>query len=532
VSSALIIGSGPAAAGAALALSRRKDLEITVIDLGLELEPDRQALVDALSSAAQMSWDTDAIGRIAEQPIETGSSGLPEKRTYGSDFPFRDIGQLNGIVVESGANRRIVSAAYGGFSSVWGAQVMPFAASVFETWPVSVGEMETHYRDVLSEIPYAAEDDDLARLFPLLAASDPLPPVSRRTGRVLDAYARHRSALNELGVTVGKARLAFASGSCVRCGLCMTGCPYSLIYSASHTFDKLREAHRVKYHSGLLALSLAEEADRGAVTALEIATDRVERFEADRIFVACGGIGTTRLVVNSLGLFDAELAMRESQQFALPFLSRQSVPDPRGEAQFTLNQFNLTVALDEPGFDLSQLHFYTYNALFSDALPAPLRTRWAEPAKRELLRRLTFALGYLPSWRSPTLSVQIRKPTSDRVLPEMRMFTTGAASWRNPMLRTVVRKLLRSAWLLDLYPVLPMLRLAAAGKSYHFGGSFPHSLDRPTSFSSDRLGRVGPWQRIHLVDASVFPNVPATTFTLTVMANAHRIATETLALSQ
>jgi choline dehydrogenase-like flavoprotein len=45
-------------------------------------------------------------------------------------------------------------------------------------------------------------------------------------------------------------------------------------------------------------------------------------------------------------------------------------------------------------------------------------------------------------------------------------------------------------------------------------------------FSSDILGRVGPWRNVHLVDASVFPTVAATTFTLTIMANAHRIATE------
>ena len=35
---------------------------------------------------------------------------------------------------------------------------------------------------------------------------------------------------------------------------------------------------------------------------------------------------------------------------------------------------------------------------------------------------------------------------------------------------------------------------------------------------------------IHLVDASVFPTVPATTFTLTIMANAHRIASESLGI--
>jgi len=31
---------------------------------------------------------------------------------------------------------------------------------------------------------------------------------------------------------------------------------------------------------------------------------------------------------------------------------------------------------------------------------------------------------------------------------------------------------------------------------------------------------------VHLLDASVFPSIPATTITLTVMANAHRIATQ------
>jgi hypothetical protein len=75
-----------------------------------------------------------------------------------------------------------------------------------------------------------------------------------------------------------------------------------------------------------------------------------------------------------------------------------------------------------------------------------------------------------------------------------------------------------------------MLRLSAAGKSYHWGGSFGHAADGPAPFSSDRLGRVGSWQRIHLVDASVFPTVPAMTFGLTVMANAHRIAAESLEL--
>jgi choline dehydrogenase-like flavoprotein len=76
-----------------------------------------------------------------------------------------------------------------------------------------------------------------------------------------------------------------------------------------------------------------------------------------------------------------------------------------------------------------------------------------------------------------------------------------------------------------------MMRLAAGGKSYHGGGSFPHSAARSADMTSDRLGRVAPWQRVHMIDASVFPNIPAMTFTLTIMANAHRIACETMELA-
>jgi hypothetical protein len=99
------------------------------------------------------------------------------------------------------------------------------------------------------------------------------------------------------------------------------------------------------------------------------------------------------------------------------------------------------------------------------------------------------------------------------------------------MLTALIRAFLHVAPALDLWPVLPMLTVSAAAKSYHFGSSFPHSAVR-TSTTTDRQGRLDAWDNIHLVDASVFPNVPATTFTLTIMANAHRIASEALRSSQ
>ena len=93
------------------------------------------------------------------------------------------------------------------------------------------------------------------------------------------------------------------------------------------------------------------------------------------------------------------------------------------------------------------------------------------------------------------------------------------------MLQGLIRAMVKVAPALDLWPVVPMLSISEGAKSYHFGGSFPHGVSRSAA-GTDVLGRLAAWDRIHLVDASVFPDVPATTFTLTIMANAHRIASE------
>jgi ferredoxin len=531
MTTALIVGSGAAAAGAALALSHREHLAITVIDIGLQLETDRQQLVSLLASAAPDEWDTGIKEYISKQPVSSGARGVPEKRVFGSNYPFRDMGQLAGLTGAEGANISVISSAYGGFSNVWGSQIMPFTDKTFESWPIKASEMRSHYEAILNHIPFAGEEDDLATSFPLLRPPNALPPMAPRSQKILDAYAKHRSKLSGRGVTVGKARLAFKPSECVRCGLCMTGCPYGLIYSAAQTFNELRRAGRIKFHGGLMALKITEEAERVTVVAKEVSTGQLQHFEADHVYVACGAVGTTRLVANSQGMYDVDIPMQESRQFILPFLSMGATEDPRNKDDFTLNQFNMIVATDGGSLDVSTLHFYAFNNAFMDGLPSVLRTRAAEPLRAQVLRRLSVAFGYLPSWNSPLLRIRVGAKRNDLDFPELHISSEGAPPGQATMMSGILRKLTGAARSLDLYPVIPMLKLSPAAKSYHWGASFPHMDGGSAQFRSDNLGRVGSWKRTHLIDASVFPTVPATTYGLTVMANAHRIASESTGLT-
>jgi choline dehydrogenase-like flavoprotein len=76
-------------------------------------------------------------------------------------------------------------------------------------------------------------------------------------------------------------------------------------------------------------------------------------------------------------------------------------------------------------------------------------------------------------------------------------------------------------------PIPLAMRVGEPGRGYHSGGTFP-MRQNPGALETDLLGRPTGFSRVHLVDASVFPSLPATTITLSVMANAHRIGSAVL----
>jgi ferredoxin len=529
--SAIIIGSGPSAASVAICLADKADWKVTVLDIGLDLEPDHKGARERLSDLPRERWDRRDVLDISTRPVATPIEGLPEKRAYGSDYPFRDSGQLSPIAVERGVNDALISGAYGGFSSVWGAQLLPFPDGAFESWPVSAEELAPHYRAVLAAVPYAAADDDLATVLPLHAPPRDPMPLSPRAAAVEGRYRRHRVALNKKGLVLGRSRLAVRSDACIACGMCMTGCPYSLIYSAAQTFDDLRARNRVEYHGGMLAVELSEEAAGATVIARDTGSSMEHSFTADRVFVAGGAVGTTRLVLGSLRRYGQDVALQESAQFVLPFLSFRSTGDPRSHSAHALGQLSGVIELPD---DESQVHLqmYTYDPAFLDALPGLLRGKLARPLLPSVLSRLSVGLGYLPSSESPRLRIRLNEPTSGSQRAPLVITRDAMSPDPRHLLRTLSRRLLAFAPLLDLWPVLPRLQLSAPGKSYHWGGTFPHAAGSPSDLTTDRLGRLPAWRRIHLVDAAVIPGFAPTSFTLTVMANAHRIATESLELSE
>src|ERR1019366_6113318 len=115
----LIVGSGASAAAAAMALLADPLQEVSVIDIGHHLDASRQEAIGRMAATSPSLWSDSDLSAIRTQPVGQRTKGLPQKRSYGSAYPFADVGQLHDVIGVGHANDSVVSAAYGGLTNVW-----------------------------------------------------------------------------------------------------------------------------------------------------------------------------------------------------------------------------------------------------------------------------------------------------------------------------------------------------------------------------------------------------------------------------
>lgn len=522
----VVVGSGPSGVSAAHALLRRGHA-VTMLDGGVELEADRADIVRRLQGQAPDQWAPADVARLKDGMISS-PKGVPLKYCCGSDFPYR-FADAHMPTRPEGVNQRL-SLALGGLSTVWGASMMPFETRDMFRWPVTAEDLAPHYRSVLSFLPQAGTRDALDSTWPLYGQDLVDLELSVQGQKLLAALDRRREALSAAGIRFGRARLGVAgrgphSGQgCVYCGLCLYGCPHELIYNSAFTLERLREHPRFTYRGGVVVDRVREEDRQVVIEARELETLRPFRLTAARLCLACGAMASTYLLMRSLDLYDRPLTLQDSQYYLFPLLRLAGGGDVFRERLHTLAQLFLEVRDERISPATMHLQLYSYNDLMLDAMRrmtgrAYALFRWPI---RALLRRMIIVQGYLHSDLSPCIEVVLERASGDQP-PVLAVRRRAREIDTAKTVRRLVGKLRWNLLPLATVPLKMMLQVEQAGRGYHTGGSFPMSRN-PGPLESDLLGRPAGLRRVHAVDSTTFPCVPATTITFTAMANAHRIA--------
>ena len=517
----VVVGSGPSAVACARALVGR-GLRPLVVDGGRRLEPDRE---QALQQALRPDGLDPAFVRELERSFPVDVDLLPLKPAFGSLFPYA-VGEPRLPIRADGAGV-VPSLALGGLSNVWGGAVLPYRERDLAGWPIAVDGLAPYYRSTFEFVPLAGERDGLEERFPLYGEPRPLKPTAQVEG-LLERLRETSADLRRVGVVWGRSRLAVSAATgalgtaCAYTGLCMYGCPHGSIYNSAATLSRLAADGRLDYRPGWVVGRLEEKNGSVRVRMSALEGGGSETVAAERVFLGCGAVESTRLVLESLEEHDRPVPLLESSYFTLPLLSfRRRGRVGRGLGGNTLAQ--IFFELDDPELSASGVHLqvYGYNDLMLRAVAARLRfpERQAQRLLQPLLGRLLYGQGYLHSDDSPSLSLELVREGSGSVL----VVSPGAGAEAAGRAAAVVRKLSSLRRLTGIRPLASMLRVWPQGKGFHVGGSLP-MRHRPGELESDVLGRPTGLRRVHVVDAAVLPSLPATTITLSVMANAQRIA--------
>ena len=487
----LVVGSGPSGVAAASALLDAGK-PVTLLDIGRERE------------------------KIPARAEERGSDPA-RKLVFGSSYPYltdREAG-----LIQKGS-KCLASGGKGGLSAVWGASVLPFPDDELTDWPFKPGDLHEHYKKAAVLLGISGVVDGLAPRFSFY--NTPLPPLnpSLQARSVLSHLNGNETALKSHGFTFGQARHAVKSASCEYDGICLSGCERGAIWNAAEAVEALKKRRGFEYHGGVRVLSIEERPDGVRLHAAREGQSRTV-FDGDKVFLGCGPLATTRLVCGSFGAPADGLPLLSQPYFVLPLILDHDVPGAPEERLHTLAQIFLELNDTDVSRHQVHLQIYGHNPVIADRLERA--ARWAGPfsgaVQRHFAPRLLAIQGYLHSNEGIPVKISAAGRGEDCTLT----VRAGDGSATKAAVKRVAAKLARHCADLGVHPLSFILKLGLPGEGNHVGGSFPMKKS-PAAWQTDPLGRLHGHERVHLIDSSVLPSIPATTFTYAVMANASRIA--------
>ncbi len=503
----LVIGSGPAGVSVATALLAR-GRRVLMLDGGAVPEAEAQERRARLAATNPAGWSAATHADWQQSQFETPPGQV---RRFGSDFAM-EAGEKT--FTASGEIGLRASRAEGGLSNLWGAAVLPHRGADIADWPLGADDLASHYRAVAKFMPISGTSDDLEALLPAFPMTGKTPLDPSPQGReLLRRFDQQKARLSQIGVHAGAARLA-VDPACKYCGHCLHGCPWGYIYSARQTLLDLRRHPNFSHRSGIVR-RFEESGDAVAVT-----IDSGETLTAGRVFVAAGVLETARLLLASRLDAGGVLRLKDSQHFFVPSLHRWRAPRlPDRLPYHTLPQAFVEIADADVSPHLVHAQIYTWNEFYARDLMASYGAKLpgSAPLWRALARRLIVSQAFLHSDHSARIDLSLAR--DGRLIPSV---------WANPetpgVMAAAKARLGKALGKAGLLVLSVTSRPGAPGSSFHVGGSVPMSA-APGAGESDVLGRPKGLERVHIVDASILPSIPATTITFSVMANAHRIGT-------
>lgn len=510
-----IIGSGPAGVTAAKVFLEA-GLKVIIIEAG-----DSSPIAGINNSWSEFRESaTGQAGELFSGFFDLNNSRVDRSPKFSTPWLSKKVDDAASILdleFQDFAGTQI--PAIGGLSESWGAGVGIFDNQDLSDWPINFEDLKSHYTHLATTMGLSGPWPNCCGEVPKGVGEHPgLHPTAKK---LLGNYQKNAQKFKFDDFKLGPALQAVATTSelgrhpCELLGNCLYGCTRKSIWSASLEIEQLKQESRFTLLAGVLVEAVSRS-EQGTWKLLTPSKDgRQKTIHSRHLVCAAGAIGSTRIISSALQTNNMEFNLQSTPigGFAL-FLPRR-LGAKWEKAVFGLSQLNFSINLNTPG------EYVFGNTFAAENMPrtfleknSPFSHRGTMDVFKELTPAVLLANIFFDGKHS--------KHTI-RVYDGKVCISGGQkTSLENTVIETEqkIRKYFRK---LGAFVVPSKIKLGAPGSDLHFASTIPMKT-RPSLGECDVEGNVYGLENLIIVDASTFPTLPPKSHTLTVMANARRIA--------
>ena len=524
----IVVGSGASAVAAATCLldaGRR----VLMLDSG-DVDDHYAKLVPDGPFAALRREDAEQHRYLlgnAYEGIGRGGTGALVQAKARRRFVFRRA--LEHLRTSGDSFAAIESLARGGLAEAWGAGAFPFTSDELKRAGLDGAEMAPHYEAVAREIGISGANDDLAPWRGALAAMQPPLALDHNAAALLNTYERRKPELARLRMRLGRPLLAVLSeGLGERRANPLHGLDFwsnagASVFRPSVMLDTLMRRPGFEYRPQVLVTHFEEEPDSAGVRvdATDLQAGTRTSFTARHLLLCAGALGSTRIVLRSTGRYDEPVPLVCNEHAYIPSVRWRGLGAAASGRSHALAQ--LTALMDPTGDQqhLVQAQIYSFTGMLLARLlkDSPLGMRDSLRIFQALATSFVILGVQHEDAASPGKHLVLRRgPVPEEDVLEIRWRPEAAERAAQDAAH---RQFCAAMRVLGCWP-LRVVR-PGAGSSVHYAGMLPFAHEeRPLTLHP--CGRLRETRSVYVCDGAGLAYLPAKGPTLTLMANARRIA--------
>lgn len=512
-----IVGSGPSGVSAARELSSENTC---LIDMGINVQSSFS--YDSLQEGLQARDFSCLLGRNWEMltSLVENNQTHPKLRANGlnkilSGYAYQVFNRDNAVCLRSRG-----SHARGGMSTAWGAQLLKYTENDIRElgdWPIEIDLLKPIYHDLEAHIGIAGARDDMHQYLDDVKGMLPPVPIVPSASYLLKKY---KICKKETNFSLGRSRLAVLTKDFR--GYKAHGFNETEffsthaegIYTASRTLNELCAKSHLTYMPGHELISYSECPEYVELTVRESQTGVLKSIRTKHLLLGCGTLQTTRLVLLNKKAYCKPLPFIDHLPLLIPLFIPRYFGSSLPQKSYPIQ---LLGAMKENDISYMISFYYPGGMLWSDfLLDIPLPLSFSAILLQYIMGGMLVAQIWGPSKHLDGNTVSVKQDgLIDIHYPE------------NDYDRHVLSRFLKKMRTLGLYSLTRFVQTTLPGWGFHHVGSLP-MRKYPRAFETHIDGRLWDSARVRVIDGSVLPSLPAKNHSLTLMANAARIAKETL----